>query len=80
MLLVFAKMMAPFPSVRDVKLSMKLTKVIIAVRHQMPPIRNAIGREGVPPQCVVGTGPIIVWVARLGLGILVSNTLIGDTR
>ena len=49
-----------------------------AVRNQMPPIRNVIGSlmEG-----VVVTGPITVLVARLGLGLNVSNnTLIGDTR
>ena len=51
----------------------------IAVRHQMPPIRNVIG--SLMERVVVTDGPITASVARLGLGLNVSNnTLIGDTR
>ena len=63
--------------VRDVKLLTMAHHHLVAVRHQMPPIRNVIGRM---MESVVNTGPIKVRVARLGLGLDVSNTLIGDTR
>ena len=78
---VVAKMVQP---VRDVKL---LAVCHLAVRHQMPnppaSILNVIGWQQTRLMaCVVNTGPITVRVARLGLGVgvNVSNTLLGDTR
>ena len=60
-------------AVRDVKVMIR----DIAVRHQMPPVRNFIQRKG---GYVVVSGPLTVRVGRLGLGIInVSNTLICDT-
>ena len=54
-----------------------------AVRHQMPnppaSILNVIGWWDIMGNHVVNTGPITVR-ARLGLGVNVSNTLLGDTR
>ena len=81
MLLVVAKIIPTLTSVWDVM----IWGIIIAKRHHrhpMVPIRNVIGRDGIRVKRVVVTGPITVWVTRLGLGIATvpNNTLLGDTH
>ena len=77
MLLVVAKIIPTLTSVWDVM----IWGIIIAKRHHrhhMAPILNVIGRDGKTVKCVVVTGPITVWVTRLGLGITAvpNNTLL----
>ena len=78
---VVAKMVQP---VRDVILSFQgLVVLKIAFLHphgRVAPQINVTMLDRVPLKSVAVPLPIAVWVARLGLGLAVSNTLIGDTR
>ena len=81
MLFCVAKMVQP---VRDVLFGPNVTAgggLVLTLAKLHPQVNvNITMLEGVLLQNVAVFLPIAVWVPRLGLGLAVSNTLIGDTR